>query len=177
MIKAIQWTLAVVGFAALLVVGAGFFLPSDFAVERSIVVDAPADRVFNLVVDPREWKRWTVWNRRDPQMEITYSGPPFGQGARWAWKSKSEGSGVMTFTRVVPNERLGYELSFPDFGTKSEGDIILVPAGKGTRVTWTNQGDMGRNPLKRYLAVSMDRLVGPDFEAGLANLKQLAEKP
>ena len=177
MIKAIQWTLAVVGIGALLAVGAGFFLPSGFAVERSVVVDAPADRVFNLVVDPREWKRWSVWNRRDPDMEITYGGPPFGQGARWSWKSKSEGEGSMTFTRVVPNERLGYELSFPEFGMKSEGELILVPAGSGTRVTWTNTGDVGRNPLKRYLAISMDRMVGPDFEAGLANLKQLAEKP
>lgn len=176
MIKALQWTLAVVGIAALLVVGVGFFLPGRFAVERSVVVDAPADRVFNLVVDPREWKRWTVWNRRDPNMEITYGGPPFGQGARWSWVSRSEGSGSMHFTRVVPNERLGYELSFPEFGMKSEGEVILVPAGSGTRVTWTNRGDVGGNPLKRYLAVSMDRLVGPDFEAGLANLKQLAER-
>lgn len=177
MIKAIQWMLAVVGIAALLIVGAGFFLPSGFAVERSVVIDAPSDRVFNLVVDPREWKRWTVWNRRDPDMEIAYAGPPFGQGARWSWKSKSEGEGSMTFARVVPNERLGYELSFPEFGMKSEGELILVPAGSGTRVTWTNRGDVGRNPLKRYLAISMDRMVGPDFEAGLANLKQLAEKP
>jgi uncharacterized protein YndB with AHSA1/START domain len=177
MIKAVQWTLAIVGIAALLVVGAGFFLPSSFAVERAIVIDAPADRVFNLLVDPREWKRWAVWNQRDPAMEITYGGPPFGQGARWSWKSESEGSGSMVFTRVVPNERVAYELSFPEFGMKSEGELMLVPAGSGTRVTWTNRGDVGRNPLKRYLAVSMDRLVGPDFEAGLANLKQQAEKP
>ena len=177
MIKAIQWTLAVLGIAALLVVGAGFFLPTGFAIERSTVIEAPADRVFNLVVDPREWKRWTVGNRRDPGMEISYGGPPFGQGARWSWKSESEGNGSMTFTRVVPNERLGYELSFPDFGMKSEGEILLVPAGTATRVTWTNRGDVGTNPLKRYLAVAMDRMVGPDFEAGLANLKQLAERP
>lgn len=177
MIKAIQWTLAVLGIAALLVVGAGFFLPTGFAIERSTLIAAPADRVFNLVVDPREWKRWTVWNRRDPDMEISYGGPPFGQGARWSWKSESEGNGSMTFTRVVPNERLGYELSFPDFGMKSEGEILLAPAGNATRVTWTNRGDVGTNPLKRYLAVAMDRMVGPDFEAGLANLKQLAERP
>lgn len=177
MIKAIQWTLAMVGFLALLVVGVGLFLPTQFAVERSIVIDAPADRVFNHIVDPREWKKWTVWNQRDPKMEIDYSGPPFGQGARWSWKSATEGEGSMTFSRVVPNERLGYELLFPEFGMKSEGDLILVPAGSATRVTWTNKGDVGRNPLKRYLAISMDRMVGPDFEAGLANLKRVAERP
>lgn len=177
MIKAIQWTLAVVGFLALMVVGAGMLLPSRFEVERSILVDATPDRVFNHVVDPREWQRWTVWSQRDPGMQVTYAGPPFGQGARWSWVSESEGSGSMTFTRVVPNERLGYELSFADFGMKSEGEILLVPAGSATRVTWTNRGDVGKNPLKRYLAAAMDRMVGPDFEAGLANLKRLVEKP
>ena len=177
MIKAIQWALAVVGFLALLAVGVGLFLPSDFAVERSIVVDAPAERVFNLVVDPREWKKWTVWNQRDPNMQITYSGPPFGQGARWSWKSASEGSGSMTFVRVVPIERLAYELALADFGMKSEGELFLVPAGKGTRVTWTSRGSVGRNPLKRYFAVAMDRMIGPDFEGGLANLKRVAEAP
>jgi len=60
---------------------------------------------------------------------------------------------------------------------KSEGDLLLAPAGSGTRVTWTNRGDVGRNPLKRYLAMAMDRMVGPDFEAGLANLKRVAERP
>jgi uncharacterized protein YndB with AHSA1/START domain len=176
MIKAIQWTLAVLGILALLVVGAGFLLPTSYAVERSVVIDAPADRIFNHVVDPREWKRWSVWNQRDPNMQVSYGGPPFGQGARWSWKSESEGAGTMTFVRVVPNELLGYELQFADFGMKSEGELSLAPAGSGTRVTWSNRGDVGTNPLKRYLAAAMDRMVGPDFEAGLANLKRLAEQ-
>jgi hypothetical protein len=60
---------------------------------------------------------------------------------------------------------------------RSKGAITLEPAGGGTRVTWTNTGDTGGNPLKHYLAASMDRMVGPDFEQGLANLKALAEKP
>ena len=176
-IKIVQWTLAIVSVVALAVVGIGLVLPSAFQVSRSIEVFAPPDRIFNHVVDPREWKRWTVWNQRDPDMEVHYAGPPFGQGARWSWNSRTEGKGTMTFVKVVPNERLGYELSFPDMGMKSSGEIILEPAGKATRVTWTNAGDVGGNPLKRYVAVLMDRMVGPDFEAGLANLKRLAETP
>ena len=175
--KILQWTLAVVGMIALAIVGAGFFLPSKFEVARSVEIKAPPEKVYDLVVDPRQWKEWSEWNRRDPKMDITYAGPPFGQGAKWAWKSASEGSGQMEFTRVVPNRRVEYTLFFPEYNMRSGGAFTLDPAPPGTKVTWTNAGDVGSNPLKHYLAASMDRLVGPDFEAGLANLKALAEKP
>ena len=175
--KIIQWTLAVVGIIALAIVGAGFFLPSKFAVSRSTVIAAPAEKVYDLIADPRHWAKWSVWNRRDPSMDVAYSGPPFGQGAKWSWKSKSEGSGSMEFTRVEPNRRVEYSLVFAEYNMKSAGAFSLDAAAAGTRVTWTNAGDVGANPLKHYLAAGMDHLVGPDFEGGLANLKALAEKP
>lgn len=175
--KILQWTLAVIGAIALAALAVGFFLPSTFEVSRSIAIAAPAEKVYDDIADPRRWKAWSVWTRRDPNMEIAYAGPPFGQGAKWSWKSRSEGNGSMEFTRVEPNRRVEYSLYFPDFGMRSTGEFRLEPQGGGTRVTWTNKGDVGTNPLKHYLAAAMDRLVGPDFEAGLANLKALAEKP
>jgi len=174
--KFLQWTLAVIGTIALLAVAAGFFLPSSFAVQRSIEINAQPRKVYDLVVEPRKWKDWSVWTRRDPDMHITYSGPPFGMGAKWSWVSKSEGSGTMEFTRVDPDESVEYALMFADFNMRSTGALRLEPAGNATRITWTNNGDVGGNPLKHYLAIMMDRMVGPDFEAGLANLKALAEK-
>jgi len=175
--KILQWTLAAIGAIALVIVGVGFFLPAAFLVQRSIVINAPADRVYDYIVEPKEWTRWSVWTRRDPKMDITYSGPPFGQGARWSWKSATEGSGSMEFTRVEPNRRVEYSLVFADFGMRSTGEFRIEPGPAGTRVTWTNAGDVGTNPLKHYLAAAMDHLVGPDFQAGLQNLKALAEKP
>ena len=83
----------------------------------------------------------------------------------------------MTFTAAEPGKRVAFELFFPDFGTTSMGTLDLAPAGAGTQVTWTMNGDMGSNPLYRWMALFMDKMVGPDFEAGLANLKALAEKP
>jgi uncharacterized protein YndB with AHSA1/START domain len=159
----------------LLFVGIGFLLPSQFHVERSVVINAPAEKVYALISDPREWKRWTVWNRRDPAMRIEYAGPPSGVGARWAWQSKTEGNGEMEFTEAVPPNRLGYRLSFPEFGMHSKGLLRVVPDGAGVRVSWSNEGDMGTNPLNRWFGLMMDRLVGPDFEGGLVNLKRLAE--
>ena len=173
--KYVQWTLATLGTLVLLVVAIGFFLPSSFSVQRSIEINAAPRKVYDLVVEPRRWKDWSVWTRRDPDMRIIYSGPPFGMGAKWAWASKSEGSGSMEFTRVEPDRSVEYLLLFPDFNMRSTGALRLEPAGNATRVTWTNVGDVGGNPLKHYLAITMDHMVGPDFDAGLANLKVLAE--
>lgn len=175
--KIVQWTLAVIGAIALAAVIGGFFVPSSFLVTRSIVVNAPPKKIYDLVVEPKQWTRWSAWNRRDPDMKITYKGPPFGMGARWEWVSKTEGSGSMELTRVEPDRAVEYSLSLPDFNMKSNGALRLDPDGNGTRVTWTNGGDVGGNPLKHYLVLMMDRMVGPDFEAGLANLKAVAESP
>jgi uncharacterized protein YndB with AHSA1/START domain len=174
-VKILQWTLAVVGAIVLAVVLVGLVLPSTFAVERTVEIKAPARTIFDYIVEPKQWTKWTTWSKRDPDMRITYSGPPFGLGAKWSWVSKTEGTGSMQFTKVEPDQRVEYALVFPDFGMRSSGAIAIAPAGERTRVTWTQKGDVGPNPLKRYLAVMMDRMVGPEFEAGLENLKALAE--
>lgn len=175
--KIVQWTLAAVGAVALAIVLCGVALPSKFSVTRSVTIAAPAERIYDLVVEPRQWAKWSAWQQRDPGMRVTYAGPPFGLGAKWSWESGKEGSGSMEFTRVVPDRLVAYSLVFADFGMRSTGAFTLEPEASGTRVTWTNAGDMGGNPLKHYVAAAMDHMVGPDFERGLANLKALAEKP
>jgi len=165
-----------VAAVAVLLLGIGLLLPSGFKVQRSVVVNAPASKVYPLIADPRQWKQWAVWNRRDPAMQMQYSGSEIGTGAKWEWQSKTEGNGAMEFTAAVPNKHVDYALSFPDLGMSSRGELRLTAEGSGTRVTWTNEGDMGSNPVNRYFGLVMDRLVGPDFEAGLVNLKTLAER-
>ena len=162
--------------AAVLVLG-GFLLSPKFSVARSISIAAPPDKVYALVVDPRRWKDWTVWNQRDPQMTMTYGGPPSGAGASWSWQSKSEGDGRMTFTAAEPGQHVAFDLFFPDFGTTSTGALTLVPEGGGTKITWTVAGEMGSNPLMRWFALFADAMIGKDFAGGLQGLKALAEKP
>jgi uncharacterized protein YndB with AHSA1/START domain len=177
MLKVLKWLVIVlIGLIVLLFAG-GYALSPEFKAVRSLTVSAPAQKIYTLIADPRQWKNWTVWNRRDPAMTMTYSGAPSGAGAAWEWKSKTQGDGKMTFTAAEPGKRVGYDLYFPDFGTTSSGDLLLSPDGSGTKVTWTMNGNMGSNPLYRWMALFMDKMVGPDFEAGLANLKALAEKP
>lgn len=174
--KYVQWAVVVLGTLLLIVVLVGVVLPSRYEVRRTVHIQAPPDKVYDLVVDTRRWKDWTVWNRRDPEMRVSYSGPPFGMGAKWSWDSKKEGRGNMEFTHVEPNRRVDYKLGFPDLNMNSTGSLVLSAAGDGTDVAWVHTGDTGSNPLKHYLAVAMDRMVGPDFEQGLANLKAAAEK-
>ena len=166
---------ALIALVALVIAG-GLLIPPRFSVVRSVSIDAPPERVYALVANPRAWPQWSAWHQRDPAMKIDYSGPATGAGAAWAWHSASEGEGEMTFTAAEPDRRLAFALSFPDFGTTSTGELALAatPAG-ATRVTWTLDGDMGASPPLRWMALLADDLVGKDFEAGLGRLKALAE--
>jgi len=160
---------------ALLFAAVSLALPSQFRIERSVAIAAPAEKVYPLIAAPAQWKRWSAWNQRDPKMQVQYGGPVSGVGARWSWRSETEGNGVMEFTDAVAGQRLMYRLSFPDLGMQSTGQLRIEPHGAGVRVSWSNEGDMGASPVNRWIGLFMDRLVGTDFEAGLSNLKRLAE--
>ena len=154
-----------------------YALPSHYRVSRSVDIDAPVSTVYPLVAETRAWKRWSAWNRRDPDMQIVYAGPPSGPGAQWRWWSKGEGRGEMTFTAAEPDRRLDYELYFPDYDSRANGTIAFdATSATSTRVTWANEGDLGNNPMMRWMGLAMDRMVGNDFATGLANLKALASR-
>jgi hypothetical protein len=156
----------------------GFVLPGHYRVERSIVIQARPAAVFPLVGDLKAWRRWGVWFSRDPAMQIEYSPATTEVGAWSQWKSKSQGDGKMTISAVHPDDDFEYTMLFADIGMVSHGTMALTPvAGGSTRVTMGMEGDLGHNPLYRWFGVFMDKLVGPDFEAGLANLKRVAESP
>lgn len=173
--KIIKWSLIAVVALAMLIAAIGLALPSTYRVVRAAEIKAPAAKVYALIQDPREWARWTVWNQRDPAMKMSYAGAARGQGAKWSWESRTEGNGSMEFTRAEADRMIGYRLSFPDFGMTSNGLLVLEESQAGTRITWSNEGAFGANPYMHYFALLMERMVGPDFEQGLARLKQVAE--
>lgn len=173
--KILKWLLGLAAALALIVVGGGLLISPKFHIERSVQVQAAPDKAYALVVAPRRWKEWTVWNQRDPAMKVSYFGAEAGAGSGWSWESATEGSGKMTLTAAEPAQRIAYDLYFPDFGTTSTGEIRFEAQGGGTRVTWTMDGDMGANPVWRWMALFMGDLAGKDFDAGLSRLKTLAE--
>jgi hypothetical protein len=153
----------------------GLLLPSHFFVSRSITIKAKPEDIYAQLDDPKAWKNWSIWTRRDPAMEIVYGNVAHGVGASWSWKSKTEGDGIMTFTAGDPSKQLTYKLEFPSYGMVSTGILKLEPGTDGVKLTWTNEGDMGMNPINHYMALCMDKMVGPDFDAGLAQLKKNLE--
>ena len=175
--RILKWIIGVLIALVLLLVVIGLFLPSTFKVVRTQQIAASPEKVYALVADPRGWKQWSAWNLRDPQMQISYSGPPSGTGAKWEWKSASQGDGTMTFTAAERPRRVAFALFFPDFGTTSTGEFSFEPRAGGTLVTWSMNGDMGPNPLYHWFALAADAMVGKDFAEGLNGLKAAAEKP
>lgn len=174
--KILKFLLVAVAALAVLLLGGGLLLSGRFHIERSVQFKGPAAKAYPLVADPHRWKEWAVWNQRDPAMQIHYFGAPAGAGSGWSWHSASQGDGKMTLTAAVPDQRVAYDLYFPDMDSTSTGELRFEAQGDGTRITWTMDGDMGANPLKHWLALAMARLVGPDFEAGLAGLQTLASQ-
>jgi len=169
-------TVIVLAVIVVIFLGVGFFLPSEFKVERSIVVKAPAEEIYQHIVDLKQWKEWGVWFERDPQMTVVYSGPQSAVGMTSSWQSELEGSGEMKIVALIPNQNVTYSLHFPDFDMGSTGELQLAESGMTTTVTWVDYGDVGANPINHYFALLMDSMIGPDFEKGLANLKILVEQ-
>ena len=151
--------------------------PDAFRIERSATIAAPPAAVFTLVNDFHQWARWSPWEKLDPQMQKTFEGAPAGVGASLHWSgNKKAGEGRMTITESKPEERVVTALQFiRPFAAHNVSEFALAPGPGGVAVTWAMTG---RNNfmLKAFgLFANMDKMIGKDFEEGLANLKRVAE--
>jgi Polyketide cyclase / dehydrase and lipid transport len=162
--------LAVVLFAGAMV------LPQRVHVERSAVVARPACTVYALVDGFARQPEWSPWAERDPAMQVTLEGPRRGVGAAMAWASEvaDVGHGRQEITAASPCTLVESALQFGDM-SPSVARFALAPEEGGTKLTWSIDLDMGWNPIGRVMGTQFDRWMGPDFEAGLAKLKALAE--
>ena len=173
--KILKWLLGLVIALAVVVFGGALLIDPAYQVERTVRVNAAPDRIDPLIDSSAGWAQWGVWYQRDPQMKVTEQVATRGTGAAWSWTSETQGNGAMRLTDVKPGQQVAYELSIEGFAP-SQGEIVLAPEGDATNVTWRMHGTMD-NLVGRWFGLFMDKLVGPDFEAGLANLKTLAEQP
>jgi hypothetical protein len=174
MLKAIA-TLLGLAIIAILVVAAT--RPPTFHVERSMTIAATPEKINPLLDDFHNWQQWSPWAHLDPQMHVDYAGPPTGQGAVYEWKgNKKVGKGRMEILAAQPTET-SIKLDFlSPFESHSTTNFILQPQGTITRVTWTMDGPSTYTEKLMSVFVSMDKLIGKDFENGLANLKTAAER-
>jgi hypothetical protein len=164
----------VAGISVLLVLflGVGFFVPSEWAAERSVTVDAPPEAIWPWLADLRQWDAWAPLG----EVEATYPEGTRGVGARRVWDDAAWGSGEVTVTAVEEDRSLSYDV-LVEGGLRTRGSLRLDVTERGTRVTWREEGDLGWNPLLTWFAAGMDTRQGAQLERGLRRLEQEIERP
>lgn len=159
------------------ILGVAATRPDTFHVERTAVIQAPPEKILPFLEDFHRWDTWSPWEKLDPAMKRTHSGAPKGKGAVYAWEGNSQaGAGRMEIVEASATQvALKLDFSKP-FAAHNQVDFQLQPQGDGTKVTWSMNGPQPYMMKVMCLFVSMDKMVGKDFEAGLASLKTAAEQ-
>jgi uncharacterized protein YndB with AHSA1/START domain len=166
--------IAVVGFCAVVAMQ-----PPELKVSRSITIDAPPEKIFEQVNDFHKWNGWSPWAKVDPAMKADYSGPGSGAGAVYTWAGNNEvGEGKMTIAESHPNEHIKIDLEFlKPWQAKNVTEFTFKPEGDKTNVTWTMSGQKNFAAKAMCLFMDMDKMIGGDFEKGLAQMKTVTETP
>ena len=152
--------------------------PDSFRVERAAVIKAPPAKVFALIDDFHQWAGWSPWEKLDPSMKRSHSGAASGKGAVYAWEGNGDvGAGRMEILETTAPSRVLIRLDFmKPFEATNTAEYTIQPEGEATRVTWAMYGPAPFLSKLMQVFVSMDKMIGKDFEQGLANLKALAER-
>jgi uncharacterized protein YndB with AHSA1/START domain len=152
--------------------------PDAFRIQRSTSINAPPERVFGLINDFHNWGAWSPWEKMDPALKRTYSGAPSGKGAVYEWEgNKKVGKGRMEIKEASPPSKVVIKLDFlKPFEAHNTAEFTMERQGDSTHVTWLMHGRQPYMIKVMSTFFSMDKMVGKDFETGLANLKNNAEK-
>ncbi|HEY3966292.1 MAG TPA: SRPBCC family protein [Planctomycetaceae bacterium] len=174
-----MWIYILMTLAAVVVVflGVAALQPSAFRVARTTKISAPPATVFAQVNDFHKWEAWNPWGKIDPSMKLTYEGAPAGVGAGYTWTGNGNvGEGRMTITESHPNDLIQIRLEFKKpFAGTNIAEFTFQLEGSQTSVTWSMTGDKNFVTKAIGLFMSMDKMVGGQFEKGLADMKAVAE--
>jgi len=176
MLKIVIYVLIALLALIAIVLGLAATKPDSFQVQRSASVQAPPEKVVGLIDDFHNWGSWSPWEKLDPAMKKTFSGAGSGKGSRYAWEGNSKvGAGRMEILDATPS-KVTVKLDFlKPFETHNLAEFTLAPQGQATQVTWAMRGPSPFVSKIMQVFVSMDGLIGKDFETGLANMKSVAE--
>lgn len=152
--------------------------PDQFRIQRTASISAPAEKIFPLINDFHTWSAWSPWEKLDLAMKKTHSGAPQGKGAVLEWDgNKDVGTGRMEVLESIPSSKILIKLDFlKPFEAHNQAEFTLAPDTGSTQVTWAMYGPQPYIVKVMSLFCSMDKMVGGQFEKGLADLKALAEK-
>jgi hypothetical protein len=170
---------SILGIVVLIIVLVVFISmrPGHFRVERSAPISAPADVVFSLINDFHRWVQWSPFEKLDANMTKTFDGPAAGPGASYSWSGNSRaGAGRSTIVESKPGDFVSIKLEmFKPFAATNQVTFKLAPDPAGTRVSWIMEGTMNFMVKAFSLFMSMDAMLGKEFEEGLANLDRVAQ--
>ncbi|HTR76331.1 MAG TPA: SRPBCC family protein [Solirubrobacterales bacterium] len=152
-------------------------MAASFTVERSTTIDAPPAAVYERIVDFHRWSAWSPFEELDPEMRRTFEGPASGPGSIYHWSGNMKaGAGLMEMVEAVPGQKVVIDQrNFKPTKSRAEVTFSLAPVGEGTSVTWSMVGRSTTTTKLMGIFRSMDRMIGPVFEKGLANLKADSE--
>jgi hypothetical protein len=177
MLKSIAVVAGVVVVAIAIFLAYASTKPNIFRIERTTSIKAPPAVIFAYFNDFHRWGAWSPYEHRDPDMKRTYSGPESGVGSIYEWSGdRNIGSGRIEILEATPPSKIVIKLDFlTPFEAHNTGEFTMVPKGDATEVTWAMYGPATLMSKVMSTIINMDRMVGGDFETGLANLKAAAE--
>ena len=178
MLKAISIIAVVLAIAIAVVLILAATKPDTFGVQRSTTVKAPPEKIFALINDFHQWGSWSPYEHKDSAMKRTFSGTESGKGAVYAWNGdKNVGSGRMEILEASTPSKIAIKLDFfTPFEAHNTAEFTMLPQDDVTRLTWRMHGPAPFMARIMHVFINIDKMVGKDFEAGLANLKRLTEK-
>ena len=152
--------------------------PDTFSVRRVTTVRAPPEKIFPLINDFHQWGTWSPWEDKDPAMKRTYSGAGSGKGAVYAWDgNKNVGIGRMEILEVSAPSKIVIKLDFfKPFEAHNTAEFTMLPQGDATSLRWLMHGPAPFMSKVMQVFMNMDKMIGKDFEAGLAKLKKITER-
>lgn len=174
--KVVKWLLAGTAAVIAIIFGISLFLPESYAVDRTVMIEAPVSVVREAVVDLENWREWEPWGRTDESMRIELGAITRGEDATYSWTGERTGTGEVRIIAAEPLE-VRYQYVFNGDETHPAfSEMILEPlAPEHTQVTWTFRGKIGGNPLNRYIGLLVGPMVGVSYENGLKALKAFCE--
>ena len=160
------------------ILGLAAMKPDSFSVRRTVSIKAPPEKIAALITDFHQWGSWSPWEHLDPAMKRTFSGAPSGKGAVYEWEgNKGVGKGRMEIMDASAPAKTVIKLDFlQPFESHNTAEFTLAPQGAETLVSWDMSGPMPFISKIMSVFMSMDAMIGKDFEKGLSNMKTVAEK-
>lgn len=175
--KIVKYILIISASILGIIIVGGLLLPSQYEIERSIIIKGSIEYIENNIIDLRKWDEWSFMSsKKDTSLKMYYQQNNIGPYSSAKWKSKYMGEGIFRIYEYKPKAIINYEMIIKDNDHKINGTFIIDSTENGVRIKWLDYGELGYNPLERIFGLFMGNYLGQDQENSLKELKKIIEK-